>query len=662
MLSIWEKYQKIELIENKSRIKTYSAKIETIIKEIIPEDKKDYYRIKGRLAKIKKKKYKIIEVIEENDNFYIVMNKDVDLSSNIDDLISKDELIIQEEGKIEGHGNPVTKNEILNLFKMEKSICRIQFERIEDNKLISGHGSGFFCEIEGNFPIKYALFTNNHILNESNLQKDAIIKFKCFESNIFNSNNIVEKSIRITSNRRTFTNKNLDFTCVEIFESDGIKNYFKIEPNIISYHSNKSKIYEKMDIFILQFYDDNTITYSVGNIIQISNNEILHQASTEKGSSGSPIIKRDKNNNYLIGLHKASIKDGDKSLYNLATTFDSILDNIKENFSEINCIYKPNEQNEEIDLIHDYHLDVNKGMKDNDYPSKVYFEAQNINKKFFEENVELYIQDQKMKFNYKYKFKNSKEIKVKFKFNKKLTNMSFMFYECDSLKSIDLSSFTSNHIITMRSTFMGCSSLKSLNLSSFDSSNVNDMSHMFNGCYSLEDINFLNFNTIKVKYMNGMFRGCEKLKFLDLSSFKTDNVIDMSRMFQDCRSLEEINLSNFNTNKVKNMSIMFADCERLKYLDLSKFETNELNDMSVMFGHCKSLKSLDLSKFDTKKVLNMRCLFNKCCSLRSLNISLFDTSNVFDMEYVFDACYNLKKENVIIQNKEDNILKMIKNS
>jgi hypothetical protein len=187
-----------------------------------------------------------------------------------------------------------------------------------------------------------------------------------------------------------------------------------------------------MDIFILQFYDDNTITYSVGNIIQISNNEILHQASTEKGSSGSQIIKRDKNNNYLIGLHKASIKDGDKSLYNLATTFDSILDNIKENFSEINCIYKPNEQNEEIDLIHDYHLDVNKGMKDNDYPSKVYFEAQNINKKFFEENVELYIQDQKMKFNYKYKFKNSKEIKVKFKFNKKLTNMSFMFYECDS--------------------------------------------------------------------------------------------------------------------------------------------------------------------------------------------------------------------------------------
>ena len=91
---------------------------------------------------------------------------------------------------------------------MEQSICKIQYERIINNEQISGHGSGFFCEIEGNFPIKYALFTNNHILDKSNLEKDVIIKFKHFESKLFNSNIIVEKSIKITNKRRVFMIKN----------------------------------------------------------------------------------------------------------------------------------------------------------------------------------------------------------------------------------------------------------------------------------------------------------------------------------------------------------------------------------------------------------------------------------------------------------------------
>ena len=179
MPSIWEKYQKIEEIDSNSKIKTYKAKIEPIIKEIIPEDRNDYYKIKEKLEIIEKK-YKIIEIIEEKDKFYIVINKDDELISKIDKLLLTDELNIQKEGKIKGHGNPITRNEILNLLKMEQSMCRISFEKIEDGKLVNGHGSGFFCEIGGNFPIKYALFTNNHILNESNLEIGKIIISLCY--------------------------------------------------------------------------------------------------------------------------------------------------------------------------------------------------------------------------------------------------------------------------------------------------------------------------------------------------------------------------------------------------------------------------------------------------------------------------------------------------
>ena len=46
-------------------------------------------------------------------------------------------------------------------------MCKISFETLDNKK---GIGSGFFCEIDINFPFKYALFTNNHILNEYNLK------------------------------------------------------------------------------------------------------------------------------------------------------------------------------------------------------------------------------------------------------------------------------------------------------------------------------------------------------------------------------------------------------------------------------------------------------------------------------------------------------------
>jgi len=43
---IWNKYKIIKEIEFNSNIKTYLTKIEPIVKEIIPKNKEDYYKIK----------------------------------------------------------------------------------------------------------------------------------------------------------------------------------------------------------------------------------------------------------------------------------------------------------------------------------------------------------------------------------------------------------------------------------------------------------------------------------------------------------------------------------------------------------------------------------------------------------------------------------------
>ena len=60
----------------------------------------------------------------------------------------------------------------------------------------------------------------------------------------------------------------------------------------------------------------------------------------------------------------------------------------------------------------------------------------------------------------------------------------------------------------MRGMFYECSSLKELNLSNFNTNNVTDMGYMFYKCSSLRELDLSNFNTNNVTKMASMFYGC----------------------------------------------------------------------------------------------------------------------------------------------------------
>ena len=76
--------------------------------------------------------------------------------------------------------------------------------------------------------------------------------------------------------------------------------------------------------------------------------------------------------------------------------------NINNNKNEINCIYIPNKN--EIYLLNDYNLNINIFKKE--FLKEEYLEAKNMNTKLFEENIDLYINDEKIKFDFKYKIKD----------------------------------------------------------------------------------------------------------------------------------------------------------------------------------------------------------------------------------------------------------------
>ena len=227
-----------------------------------------------------------------------------------------------------------------------------------------------------------------------------------------------------------------------------------------------------------------------------------------------------------------------------------------------------------------------------------------------------------------------------------VTNMQYMFSNCNSLTSLDLSNFNTSNVTDMMSMFDNCTSLKSLDLSSFDTSNTTDMAWMFYSCFALEAINLSNFNTSNVTSMAYMFNSCHSLAELDLSNFDTSNVDNMREMFYYCQSLESLDVSSFNTSKVTDMNEMFDYCLVLKSLNVSGFNTSKVTDMRDMFSNCSTLKSLDVSNFDTSKVTDMSSMFNYCKSLESLDVSRFNTSNVTSMYNMFAYCSTLKSLDV----------------
>ena len=231
-------------------------------------------------------------------------------------------------------------------------------------------------------------------------------------------------------------------------------------------------------------------------------------------------------------------------------------------------------------------------------------------------------------------FKNLVQINFNNNFNtSKVTNMIWMFFNCTSLTSLDLSNFNTSNVTNMSDMFYKCSSLTTLDLSSFNTSNVTNMWQMFASCSSLTSLNLGNFNTSKITDMCSMFNSCSSLTNLDLSHFNTSKVTDMSNMFRNCSSLISLDLSGFNTSKVTDMRYMFCGCSSLTNLDLSGFNTSNVTNMMNMFGGCSSLTNLDLSNLNTSKVTNMNNMFSDCSKLTTtINIM---NANVTNYEYMF---------------------------
>ena len=294
-------------------------------------------------------------------------------------------------------------------------------------------------------------------------------------------------------------------------------------------------------------------------------------------------------------------------------------------------------------------------IKDNDINKDIYFfdntdyEDENGIKHFHdslkelnESNAKLYINNKKYRFQKCFRFAKKGEYKIKLKFYFSIKDCSYMFYNCNVIKTIDLSKFHSKNVTNMSYMFYNCDNLSNINFSNFNTENVKNMNYMFCRCYNLTNIDFSSFNTKNLISMSCMFHSCDKLINLNLSSFDTQNVTDLSNIFSYCNNLTNIDLSSFNTKNIKNMAGMFYMCENLEKIDLLSFDTQNVEDMKEMFCYCEKLSNINLSSFNTSNVVNMEKMFSNCNNLKEIDLSSFNTEKVKNINKIFFDCKNLE--------------------
>ena len=218
------------------------------------------------------------------------------------------------------------------------------------------------------------------------------------------------------------------------------------------------------------------------------------------------------------------------------------------------------------------------------------------------------------------------ELNVKDLQTKNVEDMSEMFRGCKALKSIDVSRFNHSKVKTMSSMFRDCENLASIELfnnlyegmtdRNFDliEMPIEDMSYMFYNCKSLKQLKIgATFDSRRATTMRTMFGGCTQLERIDNSSgyFRTDNAEILEYMFSRCSSLKELNLSQFNMGKAKRTAYMFSECSSLQKLILDHMTLESIVDNNKMFNAVPTDCYIEMLASTYEGTTNMKTMLPK---------------------------------------------------
>ena len=230
-------------------------------------------------------------------------------------------------------------------------------------------------------------------------------------------------------------------------------------------------------------------------------------------------------------------------------------------------------------------------------------------------------------------------------------DMTYMFEDCSSLISIDVTKFDITNTFSLAFLFNGCTSLNTIiGLEDLNAENVQVMLYVFTGTsITNADLSKWNCKNISMHIM-GLFYGCHRLQSVDLTGWDTSNVNVIMGVFHECYELTSIKgIENWDTSKVVVMANAFSELRALKTLDLSKWNVSNVQSMYGMFEGCSSLETLgDLSNWTTPALIDAERMFNGDSKIKSLKLTNFNTSTLQKAANMFNGCTGLEEYDIVI--------------
>lgn len=277
------------------------------------------------------------------------------------------------------------------------------------------------------------------------------------------------------------------------------------------------------------------------------------------------------------------------------------------------------------------------------------------------------------------------------------SDISYVFYGIEALKSINLGNLDSTNVKSMTFMFHGCNNLKELDLSSFDVSNVITKNNEDIDILPWNADNLLIFKTPKNTGNNSIYlprvyldkEGNRyelngKLRHLNQSielagEFSLDiawknsvnlcnNTITLTvyngdekeitipATFRDGdRIYSTIIGDNYgvfppNTKKIhfekgirpkSKISNLFKGNSELEEVDLRGLDISDVDDMSELFSGCSKLRIVNMEGMKNSKVRSTEAMFLGCEMLESIDLGGFDMSNCYNMINMFSGCRSL---------------------
>jgi len=198
--------------------------------------------------------------------------------------------------------------------KVSRSICKITIR--EENKTHLGTGFLLKLNTDDNNQI-YCLISCEHVISRNLIEKQCTMDIE-YDTRY--------KRIEIVLDKRKRTiitfDDIIDLTLVEIIKDDNINEDYFLSPNYQYIKNNRKD--KKDKIYIPQYpYFAENLTHSESEILKTTNYELSYYASTDNGSSGSPIFL--KGTIEVIGIHKAGEKNNKQLNKNFGDLIEPIL-------------------------------------------------------------------------------------------------------------------------------------------------------------------------------------------------------------------------------------------------------------------------------------------------------------------------------------------------